>query len=160
MEENKLKEVKLVLGYNYYIVNSILPTIVNYPYNSIYFNYMDTKDFYKTYYRLYTRYRNNQEQELISCIYHQNMSDNCCLDTFCYIEKNIKEFFKYMINNSSYVIISKTKDSDKIYFFKEQRELNEYIQKHDIKDKIFQDYCTIELSDKLLERIKNEQHSC
>lgn len=166
MEENQIKEVKLVLGYDYYIVDSLLPQIVmfvdyvtakkyeqNYE-EAGFMNCISVKDYYREYIKKYTNNRNRDEQNLISVIY-KNMPDCCSSDTFNFIKKDIKELFEHITNSTSYAIISKAKEgSGIIYFFKEQRELNEYRQKHDIKDKIFEDYCKIELSDKLLERLR------
>ena len=148
MEEKEIKQIKIVEGYNYYIVSLFSPFYI-----PIDCSKYTIEGFYKRYIEFFECERVSKEREFINVVYLNRFIDNPHIQQHMF---DIKDNFNYYANFQN-IILTKAKDKGKIYLLREPQTLSDFQEKIDKDDeKLYQGHCNLELSDKLLERFKNE----
>ena len=146
--EKKIKQIKIVEGYNYYIFSLFSPFYI--PKDCSEYT---IEEFYKRYIEFFNCERVSKEREFIVIVYLNRVIDNPYLRQHMF---DIKDNFNHYGNYLN-ITLTKAKNKGKIYLLTKLQTPSGFQEKINKDEKeIFSGYCNLVLSDKLLERFDNE----
>ena len=147
--EKELKTIKIVLGYNYYITS---PLNVS-PIEDFQIEYTIT-EFYRKYINNFRNKINKFEKNLIKMIYLNKYIEINDTDDIIH-NIDLKTYFKNFAE-FKHIILTKATNEGRIYTLTSIDKLKPFYDKYNLDKKLYEGYCNLELSDKLLERFDNE----
>ncbi len=142
MENNEVKEIKLVRGYDYHIHNTYMKQEVLF--ELLRKTKLKIDHFYKSWIEKFKFEKDRHEKAFLNILY---ITGNYFVNNEFIKMDTAKMYFDCLFDYEMDIIVAKAKDNGTMIVYSD-----EWNKKPEIKDRIFEGQALIKLSDKLLEQ--------